>query len=161
MQIGIIGAGQLGQMLGYAARELGHSCFYLDPSEHPPAAKVGPVIQAPFDDRVALTVLADKCDVLTYEFENVPVEALADIADLKPIYPPPEALRHAQDRLAEKQLFERRCGNTDTEFFGTVCSEKCFTHVRKQYLPRPPLPVQGNACTGGIFSLPEFRCEYY
>jgi 5-(carboxyamino)imidazole ribonucleotide synthase len=106
MHIGIIGAGQLGQMLGYAARELGHSCFYLDPSEHPPAAKVGPVIQARFDDRVALTVLADKCDVLTYEFENVPVEALADIADLKPIYPPPEALRHAQDRLAEKQLFE-------------------------------------------------------
>lgn len=106
MHIGIIGAGQLGQMLGIAARELGHSCFFLDPSDNPPAAKVGPVIQAPFDDRVALTVLADKCDVLTYEFENVPVEALADIADLKPIYPPPAALRHAQDRLAEKQLFE-------------------------------------------------------
>jgi 5-(carboxyamino)imidazole ribonucleotide synthase len=106
MHIGIIGAGQLGQMLGYAARELGHSCFYLDPSERPPAAKVGPVIQARFDDRVALTVLADKCDVLTYEFENVPVAALADIADLKPIYPPPDALQHAQDRLAEKQLFE-------------------------------------------------------
>ncbi len=106
MHIGIIGAGQLGQMLGYAARELGHSCFFLDPSDHPPAMKVGPVIQAPFDDRVALAVLADKCDVLTYEFENVPVEALADIADLKPIYPPLEALRHAQDRLAEKRLFE-------------------------------------------------------
>lgn len=106
MHIGIIGAGQLGQMLGYAARELGHSCFFLDPSDHPPAAKVGPVIQAPFDDRVALAVLADKCDVLTYEFENVPVEALADIADLKPVYPPLEALRHAQDRLAEKRLFE-------------------------------------------------------
>jgi 5-(carboxyamino)imidazole ribonucleotide synthase len=106
MQIGIIGAGQLGQMLGIAARDLGHSCFYLDPSEHPPAATVGPVIQAPFDDRVALTVLADKCDVLTYEFENVPVDALADIADLITIFPPPAALRHAQDRLAEKQLFE-------------------------------------------------------
>jgi len=106
MQIGIIGAGQLGQMLGIAARELGHRCFFLDPSGKPPAARVGPVIQAPFDDRVALTVLADKCDVLTYEFENVPVDALTDIADLKPIYPPPEALRHAQDRLAEKQLFE-------------------------------------------------------
>jgi 5-(carboxyamino)imidazole ribonucleotide synthase len=71
MHIGIIGAGQLGQMLGYAAQELGHSCFFLDPSENPPAAKAGPVIQAPFDDRVALAVLADKCDVLTYEFENV------------------------------------------------------------------------------------------
>jgi 5-(carboxyamino)imidazole ribonucleotide synthase len=107
MHIGIIGAGQLGQMLGIAARELGHSCFFLDPSDNPPAAKVGPVIQAPFDDRVALTVLADKCDVLTYEFENVPVEALTNIADLKPIYPPLDALRYAQDRLAEKQLFEK------------------------------------------------------
>lgn len=106
MHIGIIGAGQLGQMLGTAARELGHSCFFLDPSDNPPAAKVGPVIQAPFDDRVALAVLADKCDVLTYEFENVPVEALIDIADLRPIYPPKEALQHAQDRLAEKRLFE-------------------------------------------------------
>lgn len=106
MQIGIIGAGQLGQMLGFAARARGHTCFFLDPAEKPPAARVGPVVQASFDDRVALTVLADKCDVVTYEFENVPVDALADIADLVPIYPPLDALRHAQDRLAEKRLFE-------------------------------------------------------
>ena len=106
MRIGIIGAGQLGQMLGFAARARGYTCYFLDPSDKPPAAKVGPVIQAPFDDRVALTVLAEKCDVITYEFENVPVDALVDIADLVPIYPPVIALRHAQDRLAEKQLFE-------------------------------------------------------
>jgi 5-(carboxyamino)imidazole ribonucleotide synthase len=106
MRIGIIGAGQLGQMLGFAARDLGHSCYFLDPSDDPPARVVGPVIQAPFDDRVALAVLADKCDVVTFEFENVPVDALLDIADLVPIYPPPAALRHAQDRLAEKRLFE-------------------------------------------------------
>jgi 5-(carboxyamino)imidazole ribonucleotide synthase len=106
MRIGIIGAGQLGQMLGYAALDLGHECFFLDPADKPPAAAVGPVIQAAFDDRVALAILAEKCDVLTYEFENVPVAALADIADLAPIYPPPEALHHAQDRLAEKRLFQ-------------------------------------------------------
>lgn len=106
MRIGIIGAGQLGQMLGHAARDLGHDCFFLDPAARPPAATVGPVVQAPFDDRVALAVLADKCDVLTYEFENVPVDALTDIADLVPIYPPLDALRHAQDRLEEKRLFE-------------------------------------------------------
>ena len=105
MRIGIIGAGQLGQMLGFAARKLGYSCCFLDPSDDPPARVVGPVIQADFDDRVALAVLADKSDVVTYEFENVPVEALMDIADLVPIYPPPGALRHAQDRLAEKELF--------------------------------------------------------
>jgi len=106
MRIGIIGAGQLGQMLGFAARELGHSCCFLDPADDPPARVAGPVIQAGFDDQVALAVLADKSDVVTYEFENIPVEALMDIADLVPIYPPPGALRHAQDRLAEKELFE-------------------------------------------------------
>ncbi len=105
MRIGIIGAGQLGQMLGFAARARGYTCIFIDPSAKPPAARIGPVIQARFDDRVALAVLADKCDVLTYEFENVPVDALADVADLVPIYPPLDALRQAQDRLAEKQLF--------------------------------------------------------
>lgn len=106
MRIGIIGAGQLGLMLGHAARDLGHECFFLDPSNEPPAAAVGIVVQAPFEDRVALAVLAEKCDVLTYEFENVPVDALLEIADLVPIYPPPKALRLAQDRLSEKRLFE-------------------------------------------------------
>ena len=74
MRIGIIGAGQLGQMLGFAARAQGFTCCFLDPGENPPAAKIGPVIQARFDDRVALSVLAEKCDVVTYEFENVPVD---------------------------------------------------------------------------------------
>ena len=107
MRIGIIGAGQLGQMLGFASRELGHECYFLDPSARPPAAKAGPVIQAPFDDRVALSVLAEKVDVLTYEFENVPVDALRDLGDTVPVYPPLDALRLAQDRRDEKQLFEQ------------------------------------------------------
>lgn len=107
MRIGIIGAGQLGQMLGFAARKLGHECYFLDPSDSPPAAKAGPVVQAPFDDRVALSVLVDKCDVLTYEFENVPVSALQDIGAETLTYPPLEALRLAQDRLTEKRLFEQ------------------------------------------------------
>jgi 5-(carboxyamino)imidazole ribonucleotide synthase len=107
MRIGIIGAGQLGQMLGFAARDLGHECFFLDPAERPPAAQAGPVIQAPFDDPAALSVLAEKVDVITYEFENVPVDALLAIGDAVPVYPPPEALRLAQDRLDEKQLFGR------------------------------------------------------
>ncbi len=106
MRIGIIGAGQLGQMLGFAARRLGHECYFLDPSDEPPAAKAGPVVQAAFDDVVALSVLAEKCDVLTYEFENVPVAALEEIDTDTPIYPPLDALRRAQDRLSEKQLFE-------------------------------------------------------
>ena len=76
MRIGIIGAGQLGQMLGFAARKLNVQCRFVDPSDYPPAAIYGDVIQRPFDDADALAELAAGCDVITYEFENVPVEAL-------------------------------------------------------------------------------------
>ncbi len=107
MRIGIIGAGQLGQMLGFAARSLDVECTFLDPSDQPPAAVCGDVIQRPFDDPTALDELAATCDVVTYEFENVPVEALHRIEDKVAIYPPASALQHSQDRLAEKQLFEQ------------------------------------------------------
>ena len=106
MRVGIIGAGQLGQMLGFAARELGDNCTFVDPSTAPPAAAAGTVVQAAFDDPDALAELARECDVVSYEFENVPVDALLGIAEQVPVYPPPEALRHAQDRLLEKRLFE-------------------------------------------------------
>lgn len=107
MRIGIIGAGQLGQMLGLAARNLGVDCRFLDPSMSPPAAVCGEVIHKPFDDTGALTELAATCDVVTYEFENVPVSALRKIEGEVPIYPPIDALHYAQDRLFEKQLFEQ------------------------------------------------------
>ena len=106
MRIGIIGAGQLGQMLGFAARELGDRCTFVDPARSPPAAAAGDVLQAAFDNSAALARLAAECDVVSYEFENVPVDALLEIANQVPVYPPPAALRHAQDRLAEKRLFE-------------------------------------------------------
>jgi 5-(carboxyamino)imidazole ribonucleotide synthase len=107
MRIGVIGGGQLGQMLGFAARRLGHECWFLDPAENPPAAVVGPVTRADFDDRGALETLARRCDVITYEFENVPVKALEGLAGKVPLYPPPDALRLAQDRMTEKLLFEQ------------------------------------------------------
>lgn len=106
MRVGIIGAGQLGQMLGFAAAKLGDSCEFIDPAAAPPAAAAGHVIRAAFDDAVALDELAAASDVITFEFENVPVEALQRIAAQVPVYPPPEALRQAQDRLVEKRLFE-------------------------------------------------------
>lgn len=106
MRVGIIGAGQLGQMLGFAGRGMGITCRFVDPAERPPAADAGEVIRRPFDDTDALAELAASCDVITYEFENVPVEALLRIADRVPVFPPPEALRSAQDRLAEKRLFD-------------------------------------------------------
>ena len=106
MRIGIIGAGQLGQMLGFAARGMEADCLFVDPSDSPPAAECGDVLQKPFDDSDALAELAASCDVITYEFENVPVEALHKIEGKVPIYPPADALRHSQDRLDEKRLFD-------------------------------------------------------
>jgi 5-(carboxyamino)imidazole ribonucleotide synthase len=106
MRIGIIGAGQLGQMLGFAARDLDVQCTFVDPSNDPPAAVCGEVIRCAFDDPDALAQLAATCDVITYEFENVPVDALQHIDAGTPVYPPATALGHAQDRLDEKQLFE-------------------------------------------------------
>jgi 5-(carboxyamino)imidazole ribonucleotide synthase len=106
MRIGIIGAGQLGQMLGFAARHLDVEVRFLDPSDNPPAAACGKVIQSNFDDAVALIALADTCDVVTYEFENVPVDALQHLDGIAPVYPPAAALRQSQDRLDEKKLFE-------------------------------------------------------
>ena len=106
MRIGIIGAGQLGQMLGFAADELDIDVRFLDPSDSPPASRAGEVVQRAFDDPEALAALAQECDVITYEFENVPVDSLVPLCDRLPVYPPPDALRHAQDRLVEKQLFD-------------------------------------------------------
>ena len=60
MRVGIIGAGQLGQMLGFAARGMDIECHFVDPSDAPPAAAAGKVIRRPFDDAAALAELADQ-----------------------------------------------------------------------------------------------------
>ncbi|MDX1404714.1 MAG: 5-(carboxyamino)imidazole ribonucleotide synthase [Woeseiaceae bacterium] len=105
-RIGIIGAGQLGQMLGFAGQSLGLEFVFLDPAPEPPAAAAGKIIPLPFDSEQGLGQLCREADVITYEFENVPVAALERIVDDNIVYPPPAALLHAQDRAREKQLFE-------------------------------------------------------
>jgi 5-(carboxyamino)imidazole ribonucleotide synthase len=101
-----MGAGQLGLMLGQAGKSLGLEFAFLDPAGDPPAKSIGPVLSEPFDSEQGLAMLAG-CDVVTYEFENVPVGAVEALSDQVAVYPPPGALRHAQDRLMEKRLFER------------------------------------------------------
>jgi len=103
--IGVIGAGQLGLMLGIAGREMDLKFVFLDPSTNPPAASVGPVLRYPFDSEEGLAKLVAQSDLVTYEFENVAVSAIETITATTPVYPPAAALRHAQDRLVEKTLF--------------------------------------------------------
>ena len=105
-RIGIIGAGQLGQMLGFAGQKLDVGFVFLDPSPDPPAAVVGPVLRLPFDSDEGLRQLASDSDIITYEFENVSVSAIERVAADTVVYPPLDALRISQDRLSEKQLFE-------------------------------------------------------
>lgn len=85
---------------------LGNRFTFLEPAPHPPAAAVGTIISAPYDDPAALDRLADAVDVVTYEFENVPAASAHLLAERVPVFPPPGALDATQDRLAEKRLFE-------------------------------------------------------
>ena len=105
MRIGIIGAGQLGRMLALAGYPLGLRFVFLDQSSDAPGAQVGRIIAGAFDDPVQLAALAREVDVITFDVENVPVDAVQAIAATKPFLPPPAALGASQDRLQEKNLF--------------------------------------------------------
>ncbi|WP_257739159.1 5-(carboxyamino)imidazole ribonucleotide synthase [Woeseia oceani] len=127
VRVGIIGAGQLGLMLGMAGRELGVECVFLDPAENPPAASVGKVIRAQFDDAKGLAELAAATSVITYEFENVSVAALSELNEKTAVYPPVAALGEAQDRLNEKQLFAEL--DIPLPQYRTVDSEQDLRHA--------------------------------
>ena len=105
MRVGIIGAGQLGRMLALAGYPLGLRFVFLDQSPDAPGAQVGNIVVGAFDDRQRLAELAQDVDVVTFEFENVPVDAVQSIAATRSFHPPVAALGASQDRLAEKTLF--------------------------------------------------------
>lgn len=104
--VGIVGGGQLGMMLAEAGAGMGIECLTLDPASDSPASRVAPAIVGAYDDETALAELADVADVVTYEFENVPVASARFLAERVQVFPPPESLEFAQDRLLEKTLFE-------------------------------------------------------
>lgn len=101
--IGIVGGGQLGRMLSVAASRLGFRTHIFEPSANPPAGHVADAVTtASYEDHDALRAFAEAVDVITYEFENIPTEALDVLQELRPIRPGREALRVSQDRLTEK-----------------------------------------------------------
>lgn len=109
--IGILGGGQLGRMIALAAARLGYRCHIFTPETDSPAAQVSAACTvAAYDDRAALTAFAQAVDVVTLEFENVPVETLEFLAQTVPVRPGARALAVAQDRVTEKTFF-----NTFTE----------------------------------------------
>lgn len=111
--IGILGGGQLGRMLAIAAASIGYRVHIFAPEAELPAADVSAdVTRADYGDRQALRAFADAVDVITYEFENVPVDSVAWLATLKPVRPGVRALEVAQDRLHEKQFVASLGGAT-------------------------------------------------
>lgn len=107
MIIGVLGAGQLARMLALAGKPLGLQFIFLDPVARPCAAEVGEHLRGPYTDRALLSQLAERSDVVTYEFENVPVEVIDLIAAQTAVFPPAKALAVAQDRLLEKDFFRK------------------------------------------------------
>ncbi|MBS1240430.1 MAG: 5-(carboxyamino)imidazole ribonucleotide synthase [Proteobacteria bacterium] len=104
--IGILGGGQLGRMLAVAAAQLGYKCHIYSPEEHSVAAEVsGAATCAGWYDAEALARFARGCDIITWEFENVPVGPLAAVPEGR-LAPDPRALEVAQDRLNEKRFIE-------------------------------------------------------
>jgi 5-(carboxyamino)imidazole ribonucleotide synthase len=105
MKIGILGGGQLARMIALAGYPLGLQFIVLDPDANAGAAGLSEHLLGAYDDPALLAELAEKADVVTYEFENVPAHVAEFLASHTTVYPPANALAVAQDRLLEKNFF--------------------------------------------------------
>ncbi|PKM06217.1 MAG: 5-(carboxyamino)imidazole ribonucleotide synthase, partial [Gammaproteobacteria bacterium HGW-Gammaproteobacteria-7] len=103
--VGILGGGQLARMLALAGAPLGLRFLVLDTAADACAGQFVPQLTADYRDQDALAAFAQRIDVATFDFENVPADSAGWLASRVPVFPAPRALALAQDRLAEKQLF--------------------------------------------------------
>ncbi len=106
--VGLMGGGQLGRMMAMAAARMGYRTHVFTDHPHTPAGEVAAEVSvASFSDRVALERFADAVQVVTYEFENVPLAAARVVAERVAVRPGPDVLAVAQDRLAEKDFLSQ------------------------------------------------------
>ena len=105
MKVGVLGAGQLARMIALAGIPLGLEFIFLDPSADACANRLGEPLIGDYNDPILLAQLAERADVVTYEFENVPAEVAEFLASHTQVHPSPKALAVAQDRLVEKTFF--------------------------------------------------------
>jgi len=118
MHLGILGGGQLGRMLAQAAARLGVRCRVFDESPDACAGHLAELCVGQYNDLARLDHFAADLDAITYEFENVPVAAAEHLAKRVRCSPQPGALHVCQDRLLEKQLFQRL--GVGTAAFATI-----------------------------------------
>ena len=106
--LGVLGGGQLGRMFVHAAQSLGYETVVLDPDRASPAGRISHhFICADYRDPNALRELAARAQAVTTEFENVPAQALAELARTRAVSPPTGCVAIAQDRIREKAHFAR------------------------------------------------------
>lgn len=106
--LGMLGGGQLGRFFVIAAHEMGYKVTVLDPDPHSPAGQLAEVhLCAAYDDEAALQVMADTCQAISTEFENVPADTLARLAQSTIVHPSAEAVAIAQHRVKEKTFFKQ------------------------------------------------------
>jgi 5-(carboxyamino)imidazole ribonucleotide synthase len=134
MTIGILGGGQLGYMLALAGYPLGLHFRFLDPSPEAPVGRIAHRVTAEYTDEHALERFAHGLELVTYEFENVPVQAVRFLAERVPVFPPEKALEEAQDRLREKRLFQG-LGIPMTGFAKIAKQEDLDTAIKQVGLP--------------------------
>ena len=103
--VGILGGGQLARMMALAGAPLGLRFLVMDTSDEACAGQFVPMVVGDWRDETALAEFASRVDVATFDFENVPAESAEWLAARIPVFPAPHALAVAQDRLAEKTLF--------------------------------------------------------
>ncbi len=129
MTIGILGGGQLGYMLALAGYPLGLRFRFLDPSPEAPVGRIAQRVTADFSDHAALEKFASGLELVTYEFENVPLGATKFLAERVPVFPPPGTLDVAQNRLKEKALFHQ-LGISTTAFAAVHSLETLDAAIR-------------------------------
>jgi 5-(carboxyamino)imidazole ribonucleotide synthase len=133
--IGILGGGQLGRMTAVAAAELGYRCHIFCPGADEPAIDVSAAhTQAAFDDRAALEKFAKAVDVVTLEWENVPLAALDILKPHVAVHPGAHVLKVAQDRAQEKE-FARKSGLGTTDFVLVHSAAELATALKSFPLP--------------------------
>jgi 5-(carboxyamino)imidazole ribonucleotide synthase len=128
--IGILGGGQLGKMIAQAASALGYNTHIYCPEGDTPAVEVATeVTHAAYDDIEALQKFGEVVDVVTLEFENIPYEPIEKLKEKVAVYPDPEILRVAQNRLREKN-FAKDHGVETTPFFDVRSAAELKEHFQ-------------------------------
>ena len=132
--LGVMGGGQLGRMFVHAAQRMGYFTAVLDPDDSSPAGCVSHEhVQSDYLDEIGLAKLAGHADAITTEFENVPADALARLADQRPVAPGAAAVAIAQDRADEKAHFTR-CG-VPCAPHAVITNEEELARVGDELLP--------------------------